>query len=162
MTEYVHEKISESIQEMFINAIYHSRTEFIYTCGQFHPARHELNFTIVDTGIGFAKRIEESLDIPNISSKDAIMWAITDGNTSKKDVSGGLGLAILKEFITINKGKMQIISGNAYYELSNDIETISILDYFFDGSVISMNFNTNDTTTYTFENENEIDLDDIF
>jgi hypothetical protein len=57
---------------------------------------------------------------------------------------------------------MQIISGNAYYELSNDIETISILDYFFDGSVISMNFNTNDTTTYTFENENEIDLDDIF
>lgn len=90
------------------------------------------------------------------------MWAMTDGNTTKKDVSGGLGLAILKEFITINKGKMQIISGNAYYELSNDIETISILDYFFDGSVISMNFNTNDTTTYTFENENEIDLDDIF
>ena len=162
MIEYVHEKISESIQEMFINAIYHSRTEFIYTCGQFHPARHELNFTIVDTGIGFAKRIEESLDIPNISSKDAIMWAITDGNTSKKDVSGGLGLAILKEFITINKGKMQIISGNAFYELSNNIEKISILHYFFDGSVISMNFNTNDTTTYTFENENEIDLDDIF
>ena len=162
MTEYVHEKISESIQEMFINAIYHSRTEFIYTCGQFHPYRHELNFTIVDTGIGFARRIEESLNIANISSKDAIMWAITDGNTSKKDVSGGLGLAILKEFITQNKGKIQIVSGNAFYELSNNIETISILDYFFDGSVISMNFNTNDIMTYSFENENQIDLDDIF
>lgn len=162
MTEYVHEKISESIQEMFINAIYHSRTEFIYTCGQFHPARHELNFTIVDTGIGFSKRIEESLDISNISSKDAIMWAMADGNTTKKDVSGGLGLAILKEFITQNKGKIQIISGNAFYELSNNVETISILNYFFDGSIISMNFNTNDRTTYTFENENQIDLDDIF
>lgn len=160
MTEYIHEKISESIQEMFINAIYHSRTEYIYTCGQFHPFRKELDFTIVDTGIGFARRIEENLDIPNISSKDAIKWAMTDGNTTKKDVSGGLGLAILKEFITQNKGKIQIISGNAFYELSNNVETISILDYFFDGSVISMNFNTNDTTTCTFGNQ--IDLDDIF
>jgi len=162
MSDAVHEKINESIQEMFVNAKIHSETDFIYTCGQFHPTRYELNFTIVDTGIGFANRIEENLG-ETVSSKDAIRWAMIDGHTTKQGVSGGLGLALLKEFITQNKGKIQIISGNAFYELTNDAESIKILNAYFDGAVISMTFNTNDSKTYRFASEIEqIDLDDIF
>lgn len=159
MSDAVHEKISESIQEMFVNARMHSETEFIYTCGQFHPARNELNFTIVDTGIGFSRRIEKDFGMP-ISAKHAIEWALIDGHTTKKGVSGGLGLAILKEFITQNKGKMQIISGNALYELSHVGENVHILDYYYDGSIINMTFKTDDYTTYRFANEVEnIDYD---
>lgn len=162
MSDAVHEKINESIHEMFVNAQIHSETKFIYTCGQFHPSRDELTFTIVDTGIGFAKRIEKNLG-ELISSKDAIRWAMIDGHTTKQDVSGGLGLALLKEFIGQNNGKIQIVSGNAMYELCNGIELIHKLENYFDGSVISMTFKTDDASTYRFASEIEqIDLDDIF
>ncbi|WP_345974775.1 ATP-binding protein [Sulfurimonas sp. HSL3-7] len=162
MSDAVHEKISESIQEMFVNAQIHSETEFIYTCGQYFHMQDKINFTIVDTGIGFAKRIEKNLK-EVITSKDAIKWAMIDGNTTKQGVSGGLGLALLQEFITQNKGKIQIISGNALYELSNGSETIQELDSFFQGSVISMTFKTDDNKTYRLLSEvEEIDINDIF
>lgn len=162
MSDAVHEKISESIQEMFVNAQIHSETEFIYTCGQFFPRDHKLNFTIVDTGIGFAKRIEKNLG-EIISSKDAIRWAMIDGNTTKQGVSGGLGLALLKEFIVQNNGKIQIVSGNALYERNSNSETIQQLDAFLEGSVISMTFKTDDSKTYRLMSEVEqIDINDIF
>lgn len=162
MSDAVHEKISESIQEMFINAQMHSETEFIYTCGQFFPRENKLNFTIADTGIGFAKRIEKDFGMA-IDSCNAIKWAMIDGNTTKKGVSGGLGLALLKEFISQNNGKIQIISGDAFYEFSHQEEVIQTLDYYFDGSVISMTFRTDDIKTYKFANEIEnIDINELF
>jgi len=159
MSEAVHEKIGESIHEMFINAKIHSETEFIYTAGQYFYQQNNLNFTIVDTGIGFAKRIEKNLS-HSISSVEAVKWAMKDGNTTKQDVSGGLGLALLKEFILKNKGKIQIISGDALYEFSDEIENIKELDGYFDGSVISMTFKTNDTLCYKLIDK--IKDDDIF
>jgi len=162
MSDAVHEKINESIQEMFVNAQIHSETEFIYTCGQFFPRDNKLNFTIVDTGIGFAKRIKKNLG-ETINPINAIKWAMIDGNTTKQGVSGGLGLALLKEFITLNKGKIQIISGNAFYELYNNSERVQILNNYFDGSVVSMTFKTDDNKTYRFVSEDkETDINDIF
>lgn len=157
MSEAVHDKISESIQEMFINATIHSETEFIYTCGQFFPRDHKLNFTIVDTGIGFAKRIKKDFDM-EISSSEAIKWAMVEGHTTKQNVSGGLGLALLKEFITLNKGKIQIISGDAFYELYDNSEKMQKLDGYYDGAVISMTFKTDDSKIYKFASE----IEDIF
>ncbi|MDD2906849.1 MAG: ATP-binding protein [Sulfurimonas sp.] len=161
MSDVVHERISESIQEMFVNARMHSESEFIYTCGQFFPSEHRLNFTIVDSGIGFAKRIEKNLG-QTISSSDAIRWAMIEGHTTKQGVSGGLGLAILKEFITLNKGKIQIVSGDAFYELSDNTEKIQKLNNYFDGSVISMTFKTDDNKTYKLASEAQENINDIF
>lgn len=98
-----------------------------------------------------------------IDSCSAIKWAMIDGNTTKKGVSGGLGLALLKEFISQNNGKIQIISGDAFYEFSHQKEVIQKLDYYFDGAVISMTFKTDDMRTYTFANELErIDINELF
>lgn len=159
MSKAVHEKVAESIHEMFVNATIHSETKFVYTCGQFFPRDHNLIFTIVDTGIGFSKRIEQNLGL-NINSCDAIKWAMIEGHTTKQNVPGGIGLALLKEFILINKGRIQIISGNGFYQLSDGVENIYELDNYFDGSVISMTFKTDDNTSYMLANE--IDVSDIF
>lgn len=159
MSDAVHEKISQSIYEMFVNAQIHSETSHIYTCGQYFPARNTLDFTIVDTGIGFAGRIKKNFDL-EISSKEAIIWSLKDGNTTKKDVSGGIGLALLKEFISQNNGKIQIITGNSLYQMSNRIEDFLTLDNFFDGTIINMSFKTDDSTSYTFVDE--LDDEDIF
>jgi len=155
MSEAVKKKINESILEMFVNAKIHSETEFIYTCGQFFPQRDEIIFTIVDTGIGFAKRIETDLN-QIVSSTQAIKWAITEGHTTKQGTPGGIGLAILKDFIIQNNGRIQIISGDAMYQLENGTETYREFKNYFNGTVINMIFKTNDTTSYCLAEEIDI------
>ena len=59
MSVLVKEKIAEAIYEMFVNAQIHSGSSNIYTCGQFFPRDNKIEFTIVDKGIGFKRRINE-------------------------------------------------------------------------------------------------------
>ena len=67
----VKEKIVEAICEIFVNAQIHSETEFIYTCGQFYPQNNKIEFTIVDTGVGFRenvnKRFQSNLSAQKLS-----------------------------------------------------------------------------------------------
>ena len=75
--------IAESIYEIFVNAQIHSSTDYIYTCGQFFPRKHKIEFTIVDTGIGFKNAINNRFN-GTLSSIQAMKWALKDGITTKK------------------------------------------------------------------------------
>lgn len=157
MSERLKQKIFESIYEIFINAQMHSQTEFIYTCGQFFPKKNEIEFTIVDTGIGFRKKIVEQFGLP-VNSVQAIRWALVSGNTTKQDAPGGIGLAVLTDFIKMNKGKFQIVSDDGFYEVG---ETVSaqVLRYSFPGTVVNMKFRTDDSCSYSLDLENdELDI----
>jgi len=93
------------IQEIFSNAVLHSRTESgISSCDQFFPKRHRLDFSVADLGIGMRRNIQENMGL-ELSPEAAIAWAIQERNTTKRDsVSGGLGLKLLSEFIGLNGG----------------------------------------------------------
>jgi len=158
MTDAVKEKIVESIYEMFVNAQTHSGTENIYTCGQVFPKRNTIEFTIVDTGIGIKEKVNEYLDM-NLTSSKAIRWAIVNRH-STKDVTGGLGLALLKEFIEKNKGKMQIVSDSGFYEFGKNGEISREFQGRFPGTIVNLQFNTNDSGNYCLKDE--IDINDIF
>lgn len=159
MSDKLKQKIKESIYEVFVNAQMHSNTKFIYTCGQFYPKKQKIEFTIVDTGIGFKNKINSSMNV-NLNSLQAIKWALGTNNTTKKDIPGGLGLAILTEFIKLNKGKFQVISDNGFYQLSEDGEQIEMLNYPFPGTVVNMEFRTDDEFLYKLDSE--ININDIF
>jgi len=148
MSNELNKKISESIFEIFTNAQIHSQSDFIYVCGQFFPAKHKIEFTITDMGIGF-KNIINNRFKKGLSSTQAIDWAINDGNSTKKNVTGGIGLAILKEFIIENKGKFQIISDDGFYQLSNNHEEKKLFKNKFPGTIINMQFRTNDRNSYS-------------
>lgn len=75
MTDGLKKKIAESIYEIFVNAQMHSGTEYIYTCGQFYPKKHVIEFTIVDTGRGFKKVVNDRFNY-NLDSVQAIKWAL--------------------------------------------------------------------------------------
>ena len=158
MSEAVKAKMAESICEMFVNAQIHSETENIYTCGQFFPAKNTIEFTIVDTGIGIKKKVNSFLE-RNLTSSQAIRWAIIDKN-STKDVTGGIGLAILKEFIEKNEGKMQIVSDSGFYEFGKNREIYKEFRGRFPGTIVNLQFNTNDSGNYCLKDE--IDINDIF
>ena len=54
-------KFRESVFEIFSNAVSHSRTELgIFSCGQFFPKRHCLDFSAADLGIGIRRNVKEN------------------------------------------------------------------------------------------------------
>lgn len=140
-------KMAESIYEIFVNAQIHSETENIYTSGQFFPQRNTIEFTICDTGIGFRRSIERRFGV-SLSAKKAIQWATTAGHTTKTDISGGIGLAILKEFVVQNRGALQIVSNDGFYELNAGGETLRGFSGEFPGTIVTMIIKTNDRFSY--------------
>lgn len=159
MSEELKRKISESIYEIFINAKIHSHSEYVYTCGQYFPKKDIIEFTIVDMGQGFKNNINDRFN-KELSAVQAIQWAAAAGNTTKQDAPGGIGLAILKEFITLNNGTFQIVSDNGFYEYSEKQEVYRTLYAPFPGTIVNMKFRTNDRRSYYLSTE--IDINGIF
>lgn len=159
MTAGVKEKIVEAIYEIFVNAQIHSETQFIYTCGQFFPQKNKIEFTIVDTGIGFREKINKRFE-SNLSSMQALKWAVQDKKTTKVGVSGGIGLAVLNEFVRMNKGKMQIVSNDGFYQYDGNTEILQMFAGEFPGTIVNLQFRTDDRNNYKLKSE--IDLNDIF
>ncbi|MBC2695063.1 MAG: ATP-binding protein [Desulfobacteraceae bacterium] len=156
MNSALKRKIAESIYEIFVNAQIHSESDFIYTCGQFFPTKESIEFTITDTGVGFRKRVNSRFE-KKLSSVQAIKWAMKDGHSTKQGISGGIGLAILKEFVILNKGKIQIISDDGFYQLDpNGVQT-RLFSGSFPGTIINMEFKTDNVTSYSLISETESD-----
>lgn len=159
MSEGVKEKIVEAIYEIFVNAQIHSETKFIYTCGQFFPNKNKIEFTIVDTGIGFRERINGRFG-SNLTATQALVWAVQDKKTTKVGVSGGIGLAVLKEFTGKNRGKMQIVSNDGFYQYDSVNEILHTFKSEFPGTIVNLQFRTDDRNNYKLKSE--IDINDIF
>jgi anti-sigma regulatory factor (Ser/Thr protein kinase) len=159
MSAALKEKIVEAIYEIFVNAQIHSETENIYTCGQFFPNKNRIEFTIVDTGISFRNKINNRFG-SSLAATQAIQWAMEDKNTTKEHVSGGIGLALLKEFIGLNKGKMQIVSDAGFYEYTPQGVVTKKFSGIFPGTIVNMQFCTDDSNNYALKSE--IDINDIF
>lgn len=159
MSQAVKEKMVETIYEIFVNAQIHSETDFIYTCGQFFPNKNKIEFTIADTGVGFKKKVNRRFNV-NMTAVQAIQWAVQDKKTTKTGISGGIGLSLLREFIDLNKGKMQIVSDNGFYQFSHSGVDSREFEGIFPGTIVNLQFCTDDNNNYSLKNE--IDINDIF
>lgn len=163
MSPALHKKFRESIAEIFENALEHSETEHgIFACGQYFPWNRRLDFSIADLGIGIRNNIHRKIGL-NMSSENAISWALEGDNTTRQREEGkpgGLGLKLIKEFIRLNNGKIQIISDAGYWcYYKNEITT----DHFpspFPGTVVNIEINTADKQSYCLASE--IDPKEIF
>ena len=161
-TKMLGKKINESIFELFENARTHGKCNHIYTCGQIIKEEDitRLEFTIVDMGKTIKYNVNEYLN-SNLTGSEAIEWAMKSGHTTKTgDVSGGLGLDIIFEFIKLNKGRIQIVSSDGFWEYSNDKTEMKLFEYPFQGTIANIEFNLNDKSSYRLKEE--IPLEDIF
>jgi anti-sigma regulatory factor (Ser/Thr protein kinase) len=150
MSEVLTKYFRLSLLEIFQNAAIHSQSgPGIFTCGQFFPKKHRLDFTITDAGIGIRENVRRYTGQVKMNSRLAIQWAITEGNTTKTgNQPGGLGLKLIKNFVQKNRGKLQIVSRFGYYEFSTDREDIKKMDHDFLGTCINIEINTLDTNSY--------------
>lgn len=159
MSKQLKNEMTKAIYEIFVNAQMHSDTRNIYTCGQHFYKNNEIEFTITDLGIGFKNKINNRFKT-KLSSTQAIKWATSEYHTTKENVTGGLGLTLLKEFIKLNEGKLQIISDDGFYQFDAKGETLKLFSGRFPGSIVNMQFRTDDTNSYMLKKE--IDHRDLF
>lgn len=159
MSKKLKERMAEAIYEIFVNAQIHSETEHICTCGQFYPNKDMIEFTIVDAGIGFKEKVNRRFK-SNLSSTQAIQWATKDKHTTEVGVTGGIGLALLNEFIEKNRGKVQIVSDNGFYQFDRQGELLQEFNGSFPGTIVNLQFNTRDRSSYLLKSE--LSVDNVF
>lgn len=162
MTEALTKRFRQSLVEIFLNSSIHSNSASgIFACGQFFPQKHRLDFTISDAGVGIRENVRRYTGKNKMSSCAAIEWALTEGNTTKTGKQpGGLGLKLIKDFIQMNEGKLQIVSRFGYYEFSSKGASVEKMDYDFPGTCVNIEINTEDKSSYCLSSE--LSSDDIF
>ena len=155
-------KIIDGLGEVFGNVFMHTESETVFFCGQVtFGTSKRLDITIVNIG----RTIKENVkDFCLITGKplpcNCIEWCAINGNTTKLEKTGGLGLTILKEFVIKNNGKMQILSDNEYWESGKSEKSKNMGKYQFNGTIVNVEFNLNDKNSYKLISE--IDVNDIF
>jgi len=154
-------KFRESVFEIFSNAVIHSQTKLgIFSCGQYFPKRDRLDFAVADLGIGIRQNVLDNTDL-DLKAHAAIAWATDGQNTTKRgQIPGGLGLKLLREFISLNGGRIQIVSDSGYWALERDKVTMREIKYKFPGTVVSIEIDTADKRSYKLSSE--ISEKDIF
>lgn len=149
-------KIIESIYEIFANAVSHSGCDYIYCCGEVHPrkGRTMLDITFVNLGKTVVENVNDFMKKKGrqMGSGSTLEWAFVEGNTTKP-IPGGLGLAILKQFIGMNEGTIQMVSGNAMLEIAGDSHVNTNLDNWFPGTIVTVEFNCDDDKAYMMTDE---------
>lgn len=160
MSKAMHKKFLEALMEIFSNATIYSETKLgIFVCGQYFHKQNRLDFTIADLGIGMQQNLIEKIGL-NLPAELAIQWAMEGSNTTKKGpIPGGLGLKLLREFIGLNKGRLQVVSDVGYWEQHPDgkIELASMANPF-PGTVVNIEINTADQSAYVLTNEQEDEI----
>lgn len=146
------------VLEIFNNSVIHANSKHgIFSCGQFYPRNHKLKLTIADVGEGILPKVRRHTGIPSITATDAISWAMVQGNTTKQDVPGGLGLGILMRFIELNGGRIQIVSADGFWSFSRGTTIVSSLPHPTIGTSVSITINTNTQCEYSLDDEEEDD-----
>lgn len=148
------EKILESVLELFNNVTQHTTAKFLSTCGQFFPKTKKLIFSIGNLGETFSDKISSKVDIEGYDN--CIEWALGFSNSTKTE-SGGLGLYTLNEFLKLNAGQIQIISGKDFFTKQFKNKSGSImknfkLDYSFPGTIVTLIIDLNQNLIYSNTN----------
>jgi len=111
-------KIVENLWEIIHNGLVHGQGEFgVSVCGQFYPQMGYFEIAFSDLGYGIPKLVRDFKAVPrSASDSECIAWAVEKGHSTRPFTqSAGLGLHLLREFLRINGGVFQLISGDGYF-----------------------------------------------
>ncbi|GMA59762.1 hypothetical protein NZD89_09445 [Alicyclobacillus fastidiosus] len=156
----ISEKLSNAIVgkvwEIYTNTFEHGASPIgTISCGQHYPKLHELHLTVVDFGVGIPTSVRNFHERNSISGAKALQWAFQLGASTKMEDEGGprgLGLGILKDFIRINKGSLQVFSQDGYARIGNHPDIFEQSKVPFQGSLVDISL-TCDESYYVLASE---------
>lgn len=132
-------EIIGNVWEILANSFEHSESPVgLFICGQHYPTRHELALSVADFGVGIPGKVRRYLNEPRKSAQDAFRWALTRGNTTRQGRPGGLGLDMLKEFISVNDGEMAVYSRDGYFRWFGENDEYGEMPSDFRGTMINL------------------------
>ena len=124
----------------------------------FKRASHYLH-TVVDFGIGIPANVRIHFNhdprARSISASKCLQWAFQRGTTTGSkghDISRGVGLDLLKEFIKINQGGLNMFSHEGYARIDNNIDMVANRISFFEGTLVNITLKC-DESFYHFSDE---------
>ena len=138
-------KITQNIWEIIDNGLIHGKNKNgVSIAGQFYPQKEYFEVAIYDRGIGIPNLVRR--EIKNIrfeNDYECIDWAFGRGHsTGDLAIANGLGLYFLKNFIRVNNGNLQIISGNGYICIGNsDVSDKREIKNFLKGTLVNIRIN---------------------
>jgi anti-sigma regulatory factor (Ser/Thr protein kinase) len=159
VTDKVADAIANAVWETYTNAFEHGHSSVgVFSCGQFYPTNKEIALAFVDFGIGIPRSVRTVPEAAALEDGDAIAWALARGNTSKPG-NRGVGLDILRSFVELNRGYMDVVSHRGHVRISDRGARTLRRNYGFPGTVFNITFKA-DERRYAFKSE--IDAEGIF
>jgi hypothetical protein len=163
VSDRLRDAIAGRMWEIYSNAFEHSGTEVgVFSCGQHYWRQNDLILSAVDFGRGIPsnvrsflrQHVDEAL-VSKLSGAACLKWAFERGNsTCTGGVARGLGLDLLKEFVRLNQGKLEIYSNDGYAIVDKDGERFENRDLAFEGTVVHITLRC-DENLYRFRDETE-------
>lgn len=152
--------IAGTIWEIYSNAFEHSGSPIgVFSCGQHFWKRNELILSVVDLGQGIPAKVRTFLQqhageklVSRLTGASCLKWAFQPGNTTKVGEVGGSGLDLLKEFIRVNQGTLEVYSNESYVIIDKDGERYQNRDISCEGTTVHISLRC-DERLYRFRDE---------
>jgi hypothetical protein len=140
ISDFLRSIIVSTAWEIYANAFEHGRTDIgVFSCGQHYPKLGKLKLSVVDFGVGIPQNVRDFQKNPNLPADQALQWAFQKGTTTRGGrVTGGIGLDYLKQFVHINKGKLQILSHDGCATIDEKQEIYENRQSFFGGTLVNI------------------------
>lgn len=125
LREYV--IIKTLISEIIANVKMHTIYREGMISGSFSKTENRIILSIANYDFSIPNQIKYKMKAEFSSDYDAIIWSLKKANSTRNsDESGGLGLYLLRKYISQLKGKASILSGDCYLEIGE--ESYNVLD----------------------------------
>ncbi len=144
VSEALKNAIVGKMWEIYTNSFEHGLSPVgVFSCGHHYLGRNELTLTVVDFGRGIAANVKDFLKSDprssTLTSSACVEWALKKGNsTANLKVARGLGLDLLKSFVTVNEGSLELYSNDAYALIDKDGVSIKDLAVGFSGTIVQI------------------------
>jgi anti-sigma regulatory factor (Ser/Thr protein kinase) len=142
LSEDLQAAIIGKVWEIYTNAFEHAESPIgVMNCGRYDKKRHRLHLCVMDFGIGIPDNVRKHKPGITIDSGSAMRWAFLNGSSTKADAVGysrGLGLHILKEFIRVNKGKLEVYSNDGFVRIKSQSEIYRRTTARFPGTLVNI------------------------
>lgn len=154
------EDLSSKMFELFANALEHSKSSLgCFCCGNNFNEKEDqqLTLTIIDLGVGIVNSVKTYFKNrgETISSEYAAKWAFTSGKTTRVDQTGGLGLALVEDFLNVSNGEMKILCNDTKLDIYGNNKKYSFMPINFSGTIIKISMRPSKHGIYGYKNEFE-------
>jgi len=132
------------VWEIYDNAFLHSKSSIgVYSCGQYFWHMRVLKLAVVDFGLGIPASVRQYWKdhpfVEQLTAAQCLKWAFQQGASTKPETTRrGNGLVLLKEFVNVNHGRLEIYSQNGYALIEGGKEKFNNRRIFFQGTLVNI------------------------